>query len=101
MSVTIAANAVALLLTFLMPLGVALATKARLDAKWKSLITLILSAVIVLVRRSQVDGGAAVISTQVAFDWAVTTGVAVLSYLGFWQPVLNVNEKALPEQGLG
>lgn len=101
MQVVIASNWVALLLTLLIPVAVATVTKANLDSKWKSLITLILSAVVVLVRRSQIEGGAAIISSQVAFDWAITTAVAIASYVGFWKPVTDVNNNVAPNTGVG
>ena len=99
-TVTIAANWVALLLTLLIPVAVAIITKAALPAKFKTVVTMVLAAAVVLIRRSQVDGGAAIISTQVAYDWAVTTAIAVASYLGFWAH-LDVNGKAAPGFGLG
>ncbi len=99
--ITISSNATALLLTLLIPVAVAAITKARLAAKWKSILTMVLSAAVVLIRRSQIDGGAAIISAQVAFDWTITTAVAIASYTGFWKPVIDVNSTVAPTVGIG
>lgn len=98
--ITIAQSWVSLLLTLLIPVAVAIVTKSHLDSRYKAVITMILAAVVVLVHRSTVDNGDAIISTKVAFDWVVTTAVAVASYLGWWQQV-NINAKAAPNVGIG
>ena len=98
--ITIQSSVLSLILTFLIPVAVALVTKVHLASKWKAAITMILSAVVVLLHRSTVDNGSAILSAKVAFDWAVTTSVAVASYVGFWQQV-NVNQAMAPTVGVG
>ena len=83
------------------PVAVALVTKASLDSRWKAVISIVLSAVVVLIHRSTTNDGTAVISAAAAFDWALTTAIAVASYVGFWSPVVDVNQTLAPTVGLG
>lgn len=97
---TIQSSGVSLLLTLLIPIAVAIITKVHLAPKYKAVLTMILSALVVLIHRSQIDNGSAIITTAVAYDVVVTTAVAIASYLGFWQQ-LNINQVAAPNVGIG
>ena len=99
--ITISSNIVALVVTLLIPLAVALVTKSAASAAVKSISTMVLTAAVVLIRRSQVDGGASIISAQVAFDWTITTAIAIASYVGLWKPLANPNAKLAPTLGIG
>lgn len=95
------ANAVALILTLLIPVAVALITK-RVAATWiKQVATIVLSGAVTLLTNSQLPDGTAVLGLQTMFDWTVTTAIAVVSYLGFWSSTVQVNERAAPGVGIG
>jgi len=95
------ANVVTLVLTLLIPVAVAVVTKASLPPRWKAVLTMVLTAIVSLITMNKLDNGAAVMSMQTAYQWAVSTVIAVVSYLGFWQPVTQVNDRAAPHIGFG
>ena len=97
----ISTNLVALLLTLLIPVAVATLTKLALPSKWKAVLNMLLAGAVVLITSARTENGAAVISTEMAYNWAVTTAVAVASYLGFWKPIASINQTALPQVGVG
>lgn len=97
----LSANVVHLILTLLIPLAVAFVTKASASAALKAIVSIVLAAVVTLITRSRLGDGSAVLSYQVVYDWVITTAVAVASYLGVYKPVLDINEKALPDFGIG
>jgi hypothetical protein len=95
------ASSVSVLLTLAVPVLTAVVTKAAAPAKVKAVVSIVLAAVATLVS-SAVDGtGQAVLSGPMFTDWLVTTAVAVASYLGFYKPVLSINDRLIPRFGLG
>jgi hypothetical protein len=97
----ISTNAVTLILTLLIPVAVATVTKLHLADRWKSVVTIVLSGLVTLITSARTDGGAAVISAQMAFDWTITTAIAITSYVGLWKPVADVNRRFAPGVGIG
>lgn len=98
--ISISTNVVALICTLLIPVAVALITKNVTNDKIKAVATMVLAGVVVLIQRNRADNGTAVISAQAAFDWTITTAVAIASYVGLWKPITNVNDRLLPHKGL-
>lgn len=95
------ANVVSFVLTLLIPVVVAFITKAALPSRWKAVITLVLSAAVSLITMNRLADGTAVFSLQTLYEWSLTTAIAVVSYLGLWQPVGQVSERLAPKAGIG
>lgn len=99
---TISAYPAQVIVTFFVPVAVALVTKATLNARWKAVITMILTAVVQLVTSNQATpDGASVISAETVSSWLLALGIAVASYVGVWRPVIDVNARLAPTVGLG
>lgn len=98
---TINPNWLTLILTIMIPVATALVTKASASTRTKAAVTIVLAAVVTLIGKSRMDNGPAIISAQAAYDWLISTVVAVGSYLGAWKPLVDVNAKAAPGVGIG
>lgn len=98
--VMIGNDALTLLLTLIAPVAVALITKAHASSRLKAAVLLVLTALVTWLSKERGDDGSAVITAHMAFEWAITTAVALASYLGFWKPVAQVNDRALPNLGI-
>lgn len=98
---TLKPDLLTLLLTLLIPVAVAIVTKASLPSKWKAVLTIILAALVTLLQQARGPEGTAVLSAVVMFQWAITTAIAIAAYLGFYKPVVNINQTVVPEVGVG
>ena len=101
LAVVLSTAAVSFILTLAIPVVTALVTKATAPDRVKAVVTIVLAAVVVLITRATDDTGQAVLSGAVFLSWLQTTAIAVASYLGFYKPVVNVNDRMLPSLGLG
>lgn len=97
----IAADWLDLVLKLLIPVAVALVTKANASARVKAVVSMILAAAVTLLTEARLDDGSALLSFDTVQTWALNLSVAVATYLGFWRPVVDVNDKAAPEVGIG
>jgi len=89
-----------LLIGAIIPLVVALITKATLDNRWKAIITMVLAAISGTLVTINDQGG--------TFEWkqavvatAATAITSIATYLGFWAPAVDPNTKLAPQFGLG
>ena len=98
--VVLAPTFVTFLVTLLLPVLVALVTKAVASDRLRAVILLVLTAITTLIGEAIVDDGSAIISKDTFMKWVMATLIAVASYLGFWKPVANINAKAAPAVGL-
>jgi hypothetical protein len=98
--VVLAPTFVTFIISLLLPFLVALVTKAVASDRLRAVVLLVLTAVNTLVGEAIVDDGSAIISKDTFLKWALQTAIAVVAYLGFWKPVVNVNAKAAPNAGL-
>jgi len=98
--VVLAPTFVTFLITLALPVLVALATKAVASDRLRAVILLVLTAVNTLIGEAIVDDGSAVFSKDTFLKWVMATAIAVVTYLGFWKPIVDVNSKAAPEVGL-
>lgn len=101
LAVTLSTAAVSFILTLAIPVITALVTKADAPDRVKAVVTILLAAVVTLITRSVDDTGQAVLSGPTFYAWLQTTAVAVASYLGFYKPVTQINDRMLPRLGLG
>ena len=92
---------VSFILTLLLPVLVALVTKASVSDRVRAVLLMILVAVNVLITNAITDTGTAVFSKEMFLEWLINLAVAVFAYLGFWKPVTQVNARAMPEVGIG
>lgn len=91
------------IITLLLPVLVALATKASADERVKAVVLLLLTAITQLVTSAVTDTGTAVISSDTFMSWILSTLIAVAMYVGVYKPAIKLNEKklVLPTKGLG
>jgi len=98
---TISPDLVTLILTLIAPVVVAVTTKAHASPRLKAAVLLVLTAAITWLGKIRADDGSITITTQLATDWAMTTAVALASYLGFWKPVADINEQTIVAPKVG
>lgn len=82
------------------PFVVALFTKAATSTKTKAVLAIVLAAVATIIERASFADGTGVIDSAILLDALLVFGPQVLSYLGFWQPVVRVNERVAPNFGI-
>jgi len=99
--ITVASDKLDLILKLIVPVVVAVVTKAAAPARLKAAVTIVLAAVVALLTANRVDTGQAVMSFATVQAWAVDTMVAVFAYLGLWKPIVDVNARMFPGKGLG
>ena len=92
-----------LLMTFvagaLIPVITALTTKINATDTFRVLISLFLSTLSGALIQVNNSGGTFYLK-QTLVAASVTFATAVVSYQGWWKPVVSVNQKALPNVGL-
>lgn len=100
-------NVVAFILTILIPVATQLLVKAH-NIPVKVVVSLILAGLVEFFKLHRGVHGEVSFSGQELYDYALTIGIAVLSYLHIWQPVFHIDTptstvgKALmPTKGLG
>jgi hypothetical protein len=92
------------LVVLVIPVLVGLVTKASASDRVKAVVTIVLAGVGTLIVQATADDGSAVISAVMAWDWLVTTALAVAAYLGILKPVVgngDLNSKLAPSKGIG
>jgi glycerol-3-phosphate acyltransferase PlsY len=100
-SIVIPLSVATLILGSLLPIVTAALTKWTSGKAVKAVIAIAVALIATILRRS-VDGG-----TDLALDWALigeffqTFIVQVAAYLGFWEPVANINALLFPRFGIG
>jgi hypothetical protein len=100
-SIVIPLSVATLILGSFLPIVSAALTKLNASTAVKAVLAILVTLVATILRRS-VDGG-----TDLALDWALigeffqTFVVQVAAYLGFWQPVANINSLLFPRFGIG
>lgn len=77
---------VSTILGTVIPILTGILTKATTPAWVKTVLTLLLSAVVGLINVSLVDGGGAVISQSALVSAILAFIVAIASYVGIWRP---------------
>jgi hypothetical protein len=83
------------------PVITAAVTKYRADtSKYHALIAIALSAVLAVIAALTDDIPQDTLAS-IAQVFATAFIPALAAYLGFWQPVLNVNAKIAPDKGIG
>ena len=88
------------IVSFLIPLATGLLTKVSASATVKQVVTLVLSAANgLMVTSTQVDGTALISATTAQYT-LLSLGIAIVSYLGVYQPH-DANAKLMPEVGVG
>lgn len=97
---TLSAFMVLVLTSFLIPLATGLVTKLNASATVKQVVTLVLSAVTGLVTTATQADGTAVISATSAQYALLSLGIAIVSYLGVYQPH-GANTRLAPHRGIG
>lgn len=98
--VVLAPTFVTFLVSLLLPVVVALVTKWNASDRLRAVVLLVLTAVNTLIGEAIVDDGSAIFSKDTFLKWALQTAVAVVTYLGFWKPITNVNNNVAPNTGL-
>lgn len=86
--------------SLLIPVLTGLFTKISASPTVKQALTIVLAGVNTLVVSNTLQDGRAVITKETALLWAVSTGIAITSYLGIYKPH-DANAKLNPEHGLG
>ncbi len=94
------AFAVTALVSLVIPVLTGLLTKVSAPTALKQVFTIFLAAVNTLVVTSTLQDGTAVISKETGLLWAVSTAIAITSYLGIYKPHA-LDAKTNPEFGLG
>jgi hypothetical protein len=100
-SIVIPLSVATLIIGSLLPIITAVLAKWNSSSAVKGIVAILVALVATILRRS-VDGG-----TDLALDWALigeffqTFVVQVAAYLGFWQPVANINSLLFPRFGVG
>lgn len=83
----------------LIPFLTAVVTRYRADSSTvHAMIAIVASGVVVVVQALVDDVPDTATSLGIAFLMVI--GPAIGSYLGFWQPVVHVNERVLPDKGI-
>ncbi len=88
------------LVSLIIPFFTALITKASASPTVKQVVTIVLAAVNTLIVSNTLQDGTAVISKENGLLWAVSTAIAITSYLGIYKPHA-LDAKTNPEFGLG
>lgn len=83
------------------PVVIALLTKETLPTKWKAVLGIVAAALSSVVIRATTVDGSGVLDQALFVDTLLVFGPQVLSYVGFWKPVLDVNAKVAPNFGVG
>lgn len=92
--------AVTALVSLVIPVLTGLLTKVNAAPAVKQVLTIVLAAVNTLIVSNLTDSGTSVVSKETALLWAVSTGIAITSYLGIYKPH-DANAKLSPDKGLG
>lgn len=88
------------LISLVIPVLTGLVTKVTAAPAVKQVVTIVLAAVNTLVVNATLADGTAVISKETGLLWAVSTGIAITSYLGLYKPH-DANTKLSPQSGIG
>lgn len=93
-------NLTNLLLNLAIPVVVALVTKSSASARLKAVLSMVFSAIYVLIRSNQRTDGLVALDYDTLYNFTMATLISVAAYLGIWQH-LGINGKMLPTRGLG
>ena len=88
------------LVSLAIPVLTGLLTKINAAPAVKQVVTIVLAAINTLIVQSTLADGTAVISKENGLLWAVSTGIAITSYLGIYKPH-DANAKLSPDTGFG
>lgn len=99
-SLTLSAFTVVIITSLLIPLATGLVTKLAASATVKQIVTAAISAVVGIVTVSTQADGTAVVSLATLQYALLSFAIAVVGYLGLYQPH-NTNAKLAPNVGLG
>lgn len=88
------------LVSLIIPVLTGFLTKLNAPTTLKQAITIVLAAVNTLIVDATVGDGGAIITKENGLLWAVSTAIAVFSYLGYYKPH-EANAKLNPDKGLG
>lgn len=88
------------LVSLVIPVLTGLLTKVNAAPAVKQVVTIVLAAVNTLVVNATVGDGGAVITKENFLLWAVSTAIAVTTYLGIYKPH-DANAKLSPNSGIG
>ena len=99
-TITIDPLLVSLIAGAVIPVLVALATKYNASSGLKSIVAVVASVAVGVLNE--------IVNQQGTFDWKTTATSALVTlvtafstYNGFWKPVAHVNDRALPNVGVG
>lgn len=98
---TLSTDLVTLILTLLIPVATGLVTKSTAPDRVKAIVALVLAGVVTLIGQARTDTGAAIISTQMAGQWAMTVAVQLAAYLGVYRPIAAKAVELAPTKGIG
>lgn len=88
------------LVSLVIPVLTGLLTKFNAPTALKQALTIFLAAVNTLIVDATVGDGGAIITKENGLLWAVSTAIAIFSYLGLYKPH-DANAKLSPDSGLG
>ena len=83
----------------LIPVLTAVVTRYRADSKAVPAAVAIIASGVVTVTQSLMDDTPDT-TTTLLIGFLMVIGPAVGSYIGFWQPVVKINERAFPKSGI-
>lgn len=85
----------------LLPVVVAALTKNRASSRTRAVLAILGDAIAAIAIRATTVDGSGLIDQALIIDFAFLFVPTVASYVGFWQPVAQVNEKLAPNFGIG
>lgn len=88
------------LVSLVIPVLTGLITRYDASPTLKQLFTIFFAAVNTIVVQSTLADGTAVISKETGLQWAVSTAIALFSYVGIYK-AHDLNASLAPEKGLG
>jgi small basic protein len=99
--ITLSADAVTLILTLLIPVATGLVTKSTAPNRVKAIAAIVFAAIVTLIGQTRTDTGTAIISAQMAGQWAITIAVQLAAYLGIYKPIAPKTVTLAATKGIG
>lgn len=100
MDLDLSPTTVIILISVVIPFVTGLLTKLEASTTLKQCVTIVLTAANALIVTATMADGTAVLSQESLTNFAISTVIALLTYLGFMQPH-NTNAKLAPGAGIG
>ncbi len=90
-----------LLVGAILPVAIGALTHWNAAAKVKAVVSIGLSLVAALVLASRNELGGATFTEEAILEFVLVLVANVATFLGFWQPLVDIDHKTFPEFGIG